>query len=80
MADSSGGQSQGQDRRQVPIAFHVVTLVPELTYEGMEAWESLLRGGLDKTERDRIRRALLDYCGRDTLAMIRLVGRLRAAD
>ena len=57
-------------------------LVPGMTYEGMLvgggteaglAWESLVRGGLDKTERDRIRKALLDYCGQDTLAMVRLL-------
>ena len=56
-----------------------------MTYEGMEvadgtdaglAWESLIRGGLDQTERDRIRKALLDYCGQDTLAMVRLVEKL----
>jgi hypothetical protein len=61
-------------------------LVPEMTYEGMEvangqdaglAWESLVRGGLDCDERDRIRKALLDYCGQDTLAMVRLLNILR---
>ena len=62
-------------------------LVPEMTYEGMEvadgqaaglAWESLVRGGLDRDEHDRIRKALLDYCGQDTLGMIRLTGKLRS--
>jgi hypothetical protein len=61
-------------------------LVPGMTYEGMEvadgteaglAWQSLLRRGLDQVERDRIRKALLDYCGQDTLAMVRLVETLR---
>ncbi|MGB2677580.1 MAG: DUF2779 domain-containing protein [Candidatus Acidiferrum sp.] len=61
-------------------------LVPEMTYEGMEvadgqaaglAWESMVRGGLDRDERDRIRKALLDYCGQDTLGMVRLVERLQ---
>jgi hypothetical protein len=61
-------------------------LVPEMTYDDMEvadgtdaglAWESLLRGGLDQVERERTRKALLDYCGQDTLAMVKLVGRLR---
>jgi len=56
-------------------------LVPEMTYDGMEvadgqsaglAWESLVRGSIDASERDRIRKALLDYCGQDTLAMVRL--------
>ena len=63
-------------------------LVPEMTYEGMEvtngqdaglAWENLIRGSLDQAERERIRKALLAYCGQDTLAMIRLVKRLRCA-
>ncbi len=62
-------------------------LVSGMTYEGMEvadgteaglAWESLVRGGLDQVERDRLRKALLDYCGQDTLAMVKLVERLRA--
>jgi predicted RecB family nuclease len=61
-------------------------LVPEMTYEGMEvadgqaaglAWESLVRGGLAWDERDRIRQALLDYCGQDTMGMIGLVQKLR---
>ena len=63
-------------------------LVSGMTYEGMVvgdgaeaglAWESLIRGGLDQTERDRIRKALLEYCGQDTLAMVRLLERLRFA-
>jgi hypothetical protein len=61
-------------------------LVPSMTYDGMEvadgqaaglAWESLVRGGLDQGEGDRIRKALLDYCGRDTLAMVALVEQLQ---
>lgn len=57
-------------------------LVPDMTYKGMEvadgqaaglAWESMVCGGLDGDERDRIRGALLDYCRQDTLAMVRLV-------
>lgn len=60
-------------------------LIPELTYVGMEvangqdariAWESLVRGGLDGSERQPIRKALLDYCGQDTLAMVRLLDKL----
>jgi predicted RecB family nuclease len=63
-------------------------LVPDMTYAGMEvadgtdaglAWESLTRGGLDQAERDRIKKALLDYCGQDTLAMIRLLETLQSA-
>jgi len=62
-------------------------LVPEMTYDGMGvangqdagiAWESLVRGSLACGERDRIRKALVDYCGQDTLAMVRLLEVLRA--
>lgn len=61
-------------------------LVPEMTYDGMDvangqdaglAWESLMRGELGCDERERIRKALLDYCALDTLAMVRLMERLR---
>ena len=64
-------------------------LVPEMSYEGMAvangqdaglAWESLVRGGLDQSERDRTRKALLDYCGKDTLALVRLLETLRHSD
>jgi predicted RecB family nuclease len=63
-------------------------LVPEMTYDGMIvddgqdaglAWESLRRGGLGQVEQDRIKEALLDYCGQDTLALVRLVEVLRLA-
>jgi predicted RecB family nuclease len=63
-------------------------LVPDMTYEGMAvangtdaglAWESLVRGGLDQVERDKIKKALLDYCGQDTLAMVRLLEKLKLA-
>ena len=62
-------------------------LVPELSYEGMAvadgqdaglAWESLVLGGLDQSEREKIRKALLDYCGQDTLALAKLVTKLRS--
>jgi predicted RecB family nuclease len=61
-------------------------LVPEMTYDGMGvangqdaglAWELLVRGGLDQAERDRVRKALLEYCGKDTLALVRLLQTLR---
>jgi len=64
-------------------------LVPTMTYEDMPvssgqdaglAWESLTRGGLDQTERDRIKRALLDYCGQDTLALVRLLEKLKSPE
>ena len=63
-------------------------LVPEMTYEGMElsdgqaaglAWESLLGGALDQGDRDRIKKALLDYCGQDTLGMMALLEKLQDA-
>jgi len=62
--------------------------VPEMSYEGMEvsngqdaglAWESLVRGGLDHNERDRIKKALLDYCRQDTLALVKTLEQLRLA-
>lgn len=61
-------------------------LVPEMTYDGMEvadgkaaglAWESLISGDCSEAERQRKRKALLDYCGQDTLAMIRLLETLQ---
>jgi hypothetical protein len=61
-------------------------LVPDMTYDGMEvangqgaglAWEALVRGGLNDDERKRFEKALRAYCGQDTLAMVRLLERLR---
>ena len=61
-------------------------LVPEMSYDGMAvangqdaglAWESLVRGNVDGAEREGIEKALLDYCGQDTLALVRLVEILR---
>jgi len=61
-------------------------LVPDMTYEGMvvaggqdagRAWQSLIRGGLDQVERDKIKKALLEYCGQDTLALLMLLNTLR---
>src|SRR5439155_21613363 len=63
-------------------------LIPEMTYEGMEvadgqdagfSWESLVRGSLDQAQRDRIRKALLEYCGQDTLALVVSTRRLLLA-
>jgi hypothetical protein len=56
-------------------------LVPNMSYDGMAvadgqaaglAWEAFVHGDLDYNERDRIRKALLEYCGQDTLALVRL--------
>ena len=61
-------------------------LVPEMSYEGMEvpngqaaglAWESMIRGNASESERQAKRKALLDYCGQDTLALVRLLEKLR---
>src|SRR5215813_12106379 len=61
-------------------------LGPEMSYEGMKiangqqaglAWEALVRSSLDCHDPERIRKALLDYCGQDTLAMVRVLERLR---
>ena len=69
------------------LKFVLPAIVPQMSYEGMEvangtdagvAWESLVRGGLDQTERDRIEKALRSYCGQDTLALVRLVEALRS--
>ena len=62
-------------------------LVPEMSYAGMAvangqdaglAWEALVRRQLDCAERERIRKALLDYCGQDTMALLKIVQRLRS--
>jgi len=64
-------------------------LVAEMSYEGMAvangqdaglAWDSLVRGSLDQVERDKIKTALLDYCGQDTLALTALLQKLREAE
>lgn len=61
-------------------------LVPEMTYDGMAvangqdaglAWESLVTGRLDKAESDTIKKALLEYCGRDTLALVKVLEKLK---
>lgn len=63
-------------------------LVPEMTYEEMTvadgvgaglAWASLIRGTGDQGERERLRKALLDYCGQDTLALVRVMKTLKFA-
>jgi predicted RecB family nuclease len=61
-------------------------LVPEMTYEGMEvpngqaagiAWQAVIGGDCSEAERQSKRQALLGYCGQDTLALVRLLDRLR---
>jgi len=62
-------------------------LVPEMTYEGMDvpngqaaglAWEAIISGSCGEAERQSKRQALLDYCGQDTLALVKLVEKLRS--
>jgi predicted RecB family nuclease len=57
-------------------------LVPKMSYDGMEvadgqdaglAWESLVGGNLVQSEKEHVRKALLDYCGQDTMALVRLL-------
>jgi len=61
-------------------------LVPDMTYEGIDvadgieaglAWEQMTNGELDPVERERLRTGLLAYCRQDTLAMVKIVERLR---
>ena len=61
-------------------------LVPDLTYEGMGvangqdagwAWVSLIRGAGNQAEHERLRKALLDYCGQDTLALVKVLEKLK---
>jgi hypothetical protein len=68
------------------LKYVLPALVPGMTYEGMEvadgteagvAWEKLVRGRSDQVEREKTWKALLDYCGQDTLALVRLVEKLR---
>ena len=62
-------------------------LVPDMTYAGMEvpdghaaglAWESMIAGAIAETERQTKRKAVLDYCGQDTLGLVRLLEALQA--
>lgn len=60
-------------------------LIPEMTYENLDIQE----GGMasiyflklaqtqDEKERDNLRQALFDYCGQDTLAMVRILEKLK---
>lgn len=61
-------------------------LIPHMTYEGMPvaeggtagvAYEKLLSGELKKSEYQNLRKALLNYCKQDTLAMVKLLERLQ---
>ena len=61
-------------------------LVPEMTYETMQvadggqaglAWDQMIRGVVDPTERQQLKEALLAYCRQDTLAMVKILQWLR---
>ena len=61
-------------------------LVPSMGYDGMEVadgkfaglvWESFVRGDCGEAERDRKRKALLEYCEQDTLGMVKIIDTLR---
>ncbi len=64
-------------------------LVPGMSYAGMQvadgqaaglAWEALVRGNVDGSDGDgnKLKRALLDYCRQDTLALVRLLRKLQS--
>ncbi len=62
------------------------TLVPELSYEGMEiadglaaafSFEDMFEGTVVGDAAEIVRQNLIDYCRLDTLAMVRIVERLR---
>ena len=60
-------------------------LVPELSYEGMEvsdgamasdAWLKMITME-DSEEIEKARKALLEYCGLDTLAMVKILEKIK---
>jgi hypothetical protein len=57
-----------------------------MSYDGMEvsdgmqagiAYEKLVHGDLNPKERQSLKKALLEYCSQDALAMVRLLEHLR---
>jgi hypothetical protein len=55
----------------------LVTQLPRCVADGTDAglaWELPIKGGLDSIERDMIKKARLEYCGQDTLALTKLLG------
>jgi len=66
-------------RTSIKVVLHV--LVPDLSYEGLEiadgdtalvTFAMMAQGKMDADKMERKRAALLEYCKRDTLAMVRL--------
>ena len=65
----------------------IPALVPDLAYDDLEiqegnaaaaSYERLIADDLPETEAARVRSALLEYCRRDTEAMVRVYGALAA--
>lgn len=61
-------------------------LVPGMTYDGMEvahgdqagvAWHRMISSGVSAGERQQLKSALLAYCRQDTLAMVRILDRVK---
>ena len=59
-----------------------------MSYNGMQvangqaaelAWVSLIRESLDHGKHERIKKALLDYCGRDALGLVKLLHAIESA-
>ena len=64
-------------------------LVPEMTYDGLQvangqaaglAWQAMIGTDCSEAEREAKRKALLDYCGQDTLALVRLLEMLGSVE
>ena len=61
-------------------------LVPEMTYKGLEISDGAMASEAyftmgeisDPAELARLRKALLEYCGQDTLGLVRLLEKLRS--
>jgi len=63
-------------------------LVPDMTYEGMDVpngttagvvWQEMISGNSSEEQRQAKRKALLEYCGQDTLALVKLLETLQSA-
>jgi hypothetical protein len=57
-------------------------LVPSMSYDGMQVadgkaagllWETFIRGHSGEAEREKKRKALLDYCEQDTLGLVKIL-------
>ena len=69
-------------RGSFSLKYVLPALIPEMTYEGMDvsegeeaglAWEKIVRGEVSEKEKTQLQNALLEYCGQDTFAMVRLL-------